>query len=159
MILETEAAETTGQQAMRGRLLAHDTVRFLLSMESVPKRIRERFWLWGDPKILKLSNINRNDINQFLEAFNFDALIVMGEVINDLPTSDHRDFNKKNKEVSTILQWLNELKQAVKLNLLCATGGEARERHLLATTFSETRGRYEERSAPPPRRWGGLRKG
>lgn len=159
MMAEQEATEATGQQAVRGRLLAHDTVRFLLSMETIPVKIRTRFWVWADPKTLKLSNLNRGDVNQLLEAFNFDALIVMGEVVNDLPMSDSPTFSQKSKNASTILQWLNDLKQAVKLNLLCSTGGEARERHLLATSYAETRGRYEERTTPPPRTWGGLRKG
>lgn len=157
MMPEREAED---ERESGSQLLAHDTVRFLLSMERIPKRIRDRFgWLWGSTKTLSLSNLNRDDVNQLLEAYNFDALITMSEVVNDLPISSSPSFPKKNKKAMLILQWLNDLKQAVKLNLLRSTGGADRERRLLATRYAETHGRYEEHTPPPRRGLFGLRKG
>lgn len=104
-------------------------VQFLLGMEDIPQEIRDRFWIWGS-RILSLSNLNRDDINRFLAGLDFDILVVLSDPTVEL---SHKS-----------IQWLNDLKQAVTMNLLRSVGGEERERKLLATQYTKAESEYRE---------------
>lgn len=107
-----------------------DDVQFLLGMEDIPQIIRDRFWIWGS-RLLVLTNLRWVDVNIILAHFNVDFYLAISDPTIPL---DHK-----------MIQWLNDLKVAVRTSLLRAVGGDERERRLINRYRVETEARTEYR--------------
>lgn len=97
-----------------------------LFRRKVPTEVKKRFFAWSDIKSLRLSNL------QTVENANI--------IISQLDTSINLYLServRKGKELTEeILDWLNQLKAMVRLNLM-ASLGDNRDMELLTTSRGE----------------------
>lgn len=118
-----------------------DDVQFLLGMEDIPEEIRDRFWVWGS-RLLILTNLRMCDANIILAHFNVDFYLAISD--------PNIELNHK------MIQWLNDLKVAVRTSLLRAVGGDDRERRLINRyrVETDTRTEYKEQIGKEKGRFG-----
>lgn len=120
------------KQVVGPGIVSVDAIGRLLSDETIPEKLRERFYIWGSPEIA-LSNKTREDCNRSLARLDTDRLLAIAE------------WTERGKMTYKMLSWLNQLRELVEDRLLRSTGGDNRDRMLFAVQRTETTAKYEER--------------
>jgi len=109
-------------------------LEWLFRRTDIPNEVKTRFFVWSDIKSLRLSNLhNMENVNTIISQLDLSISLYLSQ-----------RKREDNEITEKILDWLNQLKAAVRLNLM-ASLGESRDMELITKSRGEWKQEVEQK--------------